>query len=140
MSKKHILVLGATGLCGQLLIKESLNQGHKLTLYVRNPSKLTKETLDNDQVNVIEGEFDNLDGLKEAANCGADVFICVAGPTLGKRNGKVSNSLISLDINRKINKLAYNYSLASFIRVHTSSWDIQTNSHLVHGILFCAGR
>lgn len=91
-AKHHILLLGGTGLCGLIFMRAALKAGHSLTLYVRNPVKLPTEVAENKNVNVIQGELSDEEGLKCAAGCGADVFVCFAGPTLGKKEGTVSSS------------------------------------------------
>ncbi|MCK5157279.1 MAG: SDR family oxidoreductase, partial [Spirochaetales bacterium] len=43
-----ILVVGATGATGQLLVKQLLNRGQNVKVIVRSPEKLPKSTLNND--------------------------------------------------------------------------------------------
>lgn len=88
--KHHILVLGGSGICGLVFTEAALEAGHKLTLYVRTPSKIPAELSSNANLNVIQGELGDVEGLKKAAACGADLFVSLAGPTLGKREGTVS--------------------------------------------------
>ncbi|KAF4633567.1 hypothetical protein G7Y89_g4548 [Cudoniella acicularis] len=85
--RHHILLLGGTGICGLIFTQAALEAGHKLTLYVRTPSKIPTELLSNANLSIIQGDLGDVDGLKKAASCGADVFISLAGPTLGKREG-----------------------------------------------------
>ena len=87
--KHHILLLGGTGICGLIFTQAALEAGHKLTLYVRTPSKIPTDLSSNADLVVIQGELGDVEGLKKAANCGADIFICLAGPTLGRREGTV---------------------------------------------------
>lgn len=87
--KFHILLLGGTGICGLIFAQAALDAGHKLTLYVRTPSKIPKELSSNANLAVIQGDLSDADGLKRAAACGADVFVSLAGPTLGRRDGTV---------------------------------------------------
>lgn len=90
MSQKHnILLLGGTGITGQIFTRAALEAGHQLTLYARTPSKLSPDLASHSNLAIIQGELDSLDGLMQAANCGADVFVSLAGPTLGKREGTV---------------------------------------------------
>ncbi len=89
VTKHHILLLGGTGICGTIFTRAALEAGHKLTLYVRTPSKLPSDLSSNAKVSIIQGELQNAEGLKKAAACGADVFVSLAGPTLGKREGTV---------------------------------------------------
>lgn len=85
----HILLLGGTGICGLLFTAAALEAGHNLTLYVRTPSKIPAELRSNGKLSIIQGELGDVEGLKKAAACGADIFISLAGPTLGKREGHV---------------------------------------------------
>jgi hypothetical protein len=89
--KQHILLLGGTGVCGQIFAQAALDAGYQLTLYVRTPSKLGKSLIEHPALKIIEGTYDDIDGLSSAASCGADIFISTAGPTLGRRDGTVSN-------------------------------------------------
>ena len=57
-----ILLLGATGRTGELILKEALNDGHDVNCLVRNPGKLEN----NSNVSVFKGSPENLDQLKEA--------------------------------------------------------------------------
>jgi hypothetical protein len=41
------------------------------------------------KINVIQGDLGNEEGLEEAAACGADISVSLAGSTLGKREGTV---------------------------------------------------
>jgi len=88
-SKYHILLLGGTGICGLIFTRAALEAGHKLTLYVRTPSKIPADLTSNTNVSIIQGDLGDAEGLKIAAACGADIFISLAGPTLGKREGTV---------------------------------------------------
>jgi NAD dependent epimerase/dehydratase family enzyme len=88
-SKHHILLLGGTGICGLIFTQAALKAGHSLTLYVRTPSKIPTELSSNANLNIIQGELGDAEGLKKAAACGADLFISLAGPTMGKREGTV---------------------------------------------------
>ena len=94
-ARHHIFLLGGTGLCGLIFTRAALETGHSLTLYIRNPLKLPTEVAENKNVNVIQGELSDEEGLKRAAGCGADVFVCLAGPTLGKKEGTVSSPRLS---------------------------------------------
>lgn len=91
-TKHHILLIGATGLCGRVFVEAALEAGHSLTLYVRNPVKVPANLKNNENVTVLQGELGDEEGLKRAAECGADVFVCLAGPTMGKKEGTVGSS------------------------------------------------
>lgn len=88
-AKHHILLLGGTGICGLIFTRAALEAGHKLTIYARTPSKIPAELSSNVNLSVIQTDVADVEGLKKAAACGADVFVSLAGPTLGKREGTV---------------------------------------------------
>jgi hypothetical protein len=50
--QKGVLILGATGPLGLLTAKEALSKDFKVTLYLRNPLKLSKEIKDDKNVTV----------------------------------------------------------------------------------------
>lgn len=93
-AKHHFLVIGATGACGLVFVHAALETGHTVTVYVRAPSKIPKDLSTNTNLYIIQGEFGDEEGLKRAAACGADVFISLAGPTFGNRNGTVSSAIL----------------------------------------------
>jgi len=43
MSPKQIVVFGGTGIMGLAFCQYALDNGHELTIYARNPSKLPEE-------------------------------------------------------------------------------------------------
>lgn len=75
-----ITLIGAIG--GQFC-DMALEQGHRLSLIVRNSTKLPVKILQNQRVEVIEGTLDNETVLDQASRCGADVFVSLAGPPIG---------------------------------------------------------
>ncbi|KAK2845644.1 hypothetical protein Q7C36_010498 [Tachysurus vachellii] len=56
-----IAVLGATGQTGQNLVNQALQQGHRITAIVRNPSKLT---INHENLKVVEANIFSTDSLK----------------------------------------------------------------------------
>jgi len=49
---KKILVLGATGPTGLLILKKALEHGHAVTAYVRSPSKIPDDLKSNPNLTV----------------------------------------------------------------------------------------
>ncbi|KAK3724146.1 hypothetical protein LTR37_001269 [Vermiconidia calcicola] len=78
----HILVFGGTGNCGQAFIPDALHAGHHLTLYARSPSKFPRDVRDHANVSMVQGEFTDVEALKEALSKGAEVLVSFAGPEL----------------------------------------------------------
>ncbi|GFG19361.1 hypothetical protein IFM5058_09996 [Aspergillus udagawae] len=93
----HILVLGATGPTGLDFCRAALQQGHKLTLYVRNPDKLPAEVTSNPNVSVVNGTLEDKSQWLQAAACGATIFVSFAGPTLrGAKGTPITDAMKSI--------------------------------------------
>ncbi len=88
----HILVVGGTGQCGQVFIPRALEAGHQLTLYARNPSKFSHETVNHPNVKIVKGEFTDIDNIMEALSKGAELLVSFAGPDFPFNKGMVSYS------------------------------------------------
>lgn len=76
----HFLVLGGTGQSGIDFIHEALATGHRLTLYLRSPSKLPEDVTKNINVSIVEGDFNDFTAVKAALNYGAEVLVSFVGP------------------------------------------------------------
>lgn len=73
----NLTIFGGTGGTGQELVRQALAAGHHVTLYARNPDKVT---LSNDRLKVIHGNLDEPDKIG-AAVAGADAVLSALGPT-----------------------------------------------------------
>ncbi|XP_032810997.1 flavin reductase (NADPH)-like isoform X3 [Petromyzon marinus] len=62
-SAARIALLGATGLTGQRLMAQALEQGHHVTAIVRSPSKVQ---LQHENLKVIQGDVFSTESLKDA--------------------------------------------------------------------------
>ncbi|KAK3648003.1 hypothetical protein LTR56_007703 [Elasticomyces elasticus] len=87
----HILVLGGTGLSGTVFIEEALQSGHTITIYARNPGKLSQHLRQHDNLAVVEGTFDDMDAARRALHCGAEALVSFAGPTMPSRGTAVAD-------------------------------------------------
>ncbi|KAF3385251.1 hypothetical protein F1880_002015 [Penicillium rolfsii] len=88
---EHILVFGATGPSGIEFCSAALQQGHRLSLFVRSPQKLPRELSGSPNVTVIQGTFEDVTKVEQAAGCGAQIFVSFAGPTHGSKGTPVTN-------------------------------------------------
>jgi putative NADH-flavin reductase len=70
-----VLIIGATGATGQILIREGLAQGHEITALARNPSAVASE---DQRPRVLEGNALDASSL-EAAVAGQDAVLSVLG-------------------------------------------------------------
>ena len=52
-NRMRVLVIGATGATGRQLVQQALNQGHQVTAFVRNPSKLQ---IEHANLRVVKGD------------------------------------------------------------------------------------
>ena len=71
-----IVVLGATGATGRLLVAQALDRGHEVIAYVRRPEALEARP----GLRVVGGQLTDRPALT-AALAGADAVLCVIGPT-----------------------------------------------------------
>ena len=69
-----VVVLGATGTTGQLVVDESLAKGYEVIAFVRNPSAIKERG----GLTIIQGSVDNQDEMKECFS-GADAVISCLG-------------------------------------------------------------
>lgn len=70
-----LTIFGATGRTGQLLVKQALEAGHELTVYVRNPDAFNFQ---NHHLKIVQGDLHDKLKLKDAIS-GADACISVLG-------------------------------------------------------------
>lgn len=79
----HILILGATGPVGILLIQQALQtyQSCTIILYVRSPEKIPQHLASNPSIIIINGQLDDRDALSKAME-GVDVVLSALGPSV----------------------------------------------------------
>jgi len=94
-----LVVFGATGKTGSEIVKQSLAQGHEVTAFVRDPSKMVVE---NDRLQLITGDVFDFAAVTEAVQ-GQEAVICSLGSTsLGKttiRSEGTANIIKAMDEN-----------------------------------------
>ncbi|KAF8519334.1 NAD-P-binding protein [Hysterangium stoloniferum] len=79
----HVLVIGATGGVGLLVIEYLLRESHTVVIYARTPSKLPENLSSNPSVTVIKGELTDREALKTALT-GVHGVISALGPAVKK--------------------------------------------------------
>lgn len=77
----HVLILGATGAAGVLLIQEALAASHTVVVYARSPEKLPEEIKYDPRVTVHKGELDDREALSSAI-MGVDAVLSALGPSV----------------------------------------------------------
>lgn len=70
-----VIVFGANGRTGKLVIKKALEAGHEVTAFLRDNSKLN---LSDNKLNVIEGQATNFESVSKAI-VGNDIVISCLG-------------------------------------------------------------
>ncbi len=71
-----VLVIGATGLTGKLLVQQLLDRGDEVTAFARNPADVT---LKHERLRTTKGDARDLASL-EAAVAGQDAVLAAFGP------------------------------------------------------------
>lgn len=79
----RILILGATGPTGILLIRQALQdyQSCTIILYVRSPEKIPDDLTSNPSIIIIKGQLDDHDALSKAME-GVTVVLSALGPSV----------------------------------------------------------
>ena len=72
----RVVVLGATGGTGRLLVEQAIDRGHEVVAYVRRPDALSPRP----GLDVVGGQLTDEPALT-AAMTGADAVLCAIGPT-----------------------------------------------------------
>lgn len=78
----NLLIFGATGGTGRELVKQALAQGHTVTAFVRDASKLN---IQDSNLKVVEGDVTNAATVQHAVQ-GQDVVLSALGSRSLKRN------------------------------------------------------
>ena len=78
----NVTVFGATGQIGSQVVDQLRSHGHKVTAYIRNPSKLPARW--GEDVNVVVGELSDPTAV-DAAVAGADAVVTALGPDLSRK-------------------------------------------------------
>jgi len=108
----NITIFGGTGISGILTIEKALTKGHKVTIYARNPSKIS---LEHENLHIVEGSLTDDKKIDNAIK-GADAVISLLGPT-GKSKGLILSSAM-----KKIIQFMEKYGVKRLIATATPSF------------------
>lgn len=86
-STMNLLVFGATGRTGLLLVAQALDEGHQVTAFVRSPRAMNIEHPD---LAVMQGDILDYESVQSAVR-GQDVVLSVLGVNSFKKNSIVSD-------------------------------------------------
>ncbi|ADH62699.1 NmrA family protein [Allomeiothermus silvanus DSM 9946] len=76
-----VVVFGASGRTGKLLVEQALAAGHEVTAFVRDPSKLG---IRHERLRVVQGKLEETEKVEQAI-AGQDVVFSAVGPVRGER-------------------------------------------------------
>lgn len=76
-----IVVFGASGRTGKLLVEQALAAGHEVTAFVRDPAKLG---LQHERLRVVQGRLEEAEKVEQAM-AGQDVVFSALGPVRKER-------------------------------------------------------
>ncbi|KAH7930569.1 NAD-P-binding protein [Leucogyrophana mollusca] len=79
----RVLILGATGGAGVLLIQEALAASHAVVIFARSPQKLPESITTNPNVTVHKGELTDEAALSKAME-GVDAVLSALGPSVSR--------------------------------------------------------
>lgn len=78
-----IVIFGASGKTGKQSVEKALEQGYKVTAFVRNPDKLQME---HKNLTIVQGDVLD-DGSVKSAIAGQDAVLCMLGMPLRNKEG-----------------------------------------------------
>jgi putative NADH-flavin reductase len=87
-----IAVFGASGKTGILIVYQALNQGHEVTAFAREPSKVT---IQHKNLKVIQGDILDYDKVKSAVE-GQDAVLCALGVNKNQPNTILSDGTLNI--------------------------------------------
>ncbi|MCX6266219.1 MAG: SDR family oxidoreductase [Bacteroidetes bacterium] len=82
----NIVVFGASGKTGILIVYQALNQGHTVTAFARQPSKVT---IQHKNLHTVQGDIGEFDKVRSAIE-GQDAVLCALGVDKNKPNTVLS--------------------------------------------------
>ncbi len=81
-----IAVFGASGKTGILIVYQALNQGHEVTAFARDPSKVT---IRHTHLRIVKGDVTEMEMVKQAVS-GQDAVLCALGVDKNKPDTTLS--------------------------------------------------
>jgi len=84
-----IIIFGASGKTGKLLVTQALNDNHTVTAFVRNPSNLN---ISNPNLLIVQGDVTDASAVKEAIS-GHNAVISTLGSNTGLRKTTILHEM-----------------------------------------------
>ncbi len=112
----NIMVLGATGRTGKLVVRQALDQGHVVTVLVRNLSKLG---MAHANLKYIEGDVLDSEAVETAME-GNEAVISTLGLPPGQKSDELMTRCMPIIV--KAMQLAWGASIGLYIGHHHENW------------------
>ena len=87
-----IAVFGSSGKTGILIVYQALNQGHEVTAFARQPSKVT---IQHKNLRIIQGDILEYEKVRLAVE-GQDAVLCALGVNKNKPNTLLSDGTLNI--------------------------------------------
>ncbi|MDZ4751843.1 MAG: SDR family oxidoreductase [Flavobacteriales bacterium] len=101
MHGKKVIVFGANGKAGQEIVKQSLEKGHKVTAFVRDPSKFS---LLHPNLEIVRGDAMNQESVSKAI-IGQEVVISALGSSEPSHRLVFMHNLINAMHENKVRRI-----------------------------------
>jgi putative NADH-flavin reductase len=96
-----ITVIGSTGKTGIEIIKKALSEGHKVTAFLRDPTKLD---INDDNLNIVQGDIFAPESITKAIENQDSVIIALGtGQSLGKSTVRSIGTSNTINVMKKEN-------------------------------------
>lgn len=105
-----LIVFGATGGTGNLVVQQALESGYKVTAFARNPQKLN---IKNANLTIVQGDVLQQNSIDKFMN-GQDVVICclgMPGTKVGKLRSEGTQNIINSMVKFSVSRLVCQTSL-----------------------------
>ncbi|KAI6136965.1 NAD-P-binding protein [Pisolithus sp. B1] len=79
----RVLILGATGGIGVLLVERAVADGHTVVVYARSPEKLPQNLRDSPQILIRKGQLTDAESLSDALQS-VDAVLSALGPAVSR--------------------------------------------------------
>lgn len=95
-----VIVFGATGAVGQLVLRGAIDRGHKVTAFARTPAKLPKDVAERaltaGDVAILQGDVLDADAVAAAVKGQDAVIVCLGSGGIMSRNTTVSDGTANI--------------------------------------------
>lgn len=103
-----VIIFGATGTTGSVVVTEALAQGHEVTAFVRTPAKVTTT---HEKLSIFKGDVLNLASVEEAVQGHDAVFVSLGAGLKGTVRSEGTQNIIRAMQKAQVRRLIVQSSL-----------------------------